>query len=252
MIPDIAFLVRAGGHMDDSGIENARVVDREQWLRERLELLDKEKAFTRARDELTSTRQQLPWVKVEEGYTFESDSGEQTLADLFDGRSQLVVQHFMYGPGWQEGCKSCSFWADNLNGTHVHLGARDVTLVTVSQAPWADIAPFKERMGWNFHWVSSAPCQFSNDYQVWYTPEQIEAGDTFYNYRPGFHYGEHSPGFSVFVKSDDGAIYHTYSCYARGLDMLNGAYHLLDMVPKGRNEQDLPANMAWLQLHDNY
>ncbi len=177
--------------MKNSNIENARVVDRESWLQARLELLDKEKAFTRARDELTSTRQQLPWVKVEQAYTFDSESGEETLADLFDGRSQLVVQHFMYGPGWEEGCKSCSFWADNLNGALPHLGARDVTLVAVSQAPWADIAPFKQRMGWNVHWVSSAPCQFSHAYQVCYTSEQIVAGDTFYKYSTVFHYGEH-------------------------------------------------------------
>lgn len=228
------------------------IVDREAWLQARLALLEEEKAFTRARDALSQARQGLPWVKVEENYAFDGPAGSQTLNDLFDGRSQLVVQHFMYAPGWQEGCKSCSYWADNLNGALPHLAARDVTLVAVSQAPWADIAPFKARMGWDVHWVSSAPCQFSHDYHVWYSPEQIEAGDTFYNYRPGFHYGEHSPGFSVFAKGDDGAIYHTYSCYARGLDMLNGAYHVLDMVPKGRDEQDLPANMAWLRLHDSY
>lgn len=228
------------------------IVDREEWLQARLALLEQEKAFTRARDALSQARQGLPWVKVEENYVFDGAAGSQTLDDLFDGRSQLVVQHFMYAPGWQEGCKSCSYWADNLNGALPHLAARDVTLVAVSQAPWSDIAPFKARMGWDVHWVSSAPCQFSHDYHVWYTPEQIEAGDTFYNYQRGFHYGEHSPGFSVFAKGDDGAIYHTYSCYARGLDMLNGAYHVLDMVPKGRNEQDLPANMAWLRLHDSY
>jgi predicted dithiol-disulfide oxidoreductase (DUF899 family) len=231
---------------------NKHAVDRETWLQARLLLLRQEKAFTKARDELSRARQQLPWVKVDDDYTFTSAEGSESLADLFDGRSQLVIQHFMYAPGWQQGCKSCSFWADNLNGVLPHLGARDVTLVAVSQAPWSDIAPFKERMGWDFHWVSSAPCQFSHDYQVWYTAEQIEVGDTFYNYRKGFHYGEHSPGFSVFAKGEDGAVYHTYSCYARGLDMLNGAYHVLDMVPKGRNEQDLPTNMDWVRLHDSY
>jgi predicted dithiol-disulfide oxidoreductase (DUF899 family) len=233
-------------------MEKPQVVDRETWLQARLALLEREKAFTRARDELTRTRQQLPWVRVVEDYAFESEAGVETLVDLFAGRDQLVVQHFMYGPGWQEGCKSCSFWADNLNGALPHLAARDVNLVAVSQAPWSDIAPFKKRMGWDVHWVSSAACQFSHDYHVWYTPEQIEAGDTFYNYRRGLHYGEHSPGFSVFVSGDDGAIYHTYSCYARGLDMLNGAYHVLDMVPKGRDEQDLPTNMDWVRLHDSY
>ena len=238
--------------MEDSNNATANIVDREEWLRARLILLEQEKAFTKARDELSRARQDLPWVQVTQNYAFHSDSGDETLADLFSGRSQLVIQHFMYAPGWQEGCKSCSFWADNLNGGLPHLAARDVTLVAVSQAPWTDIAPFKERMGWDFHWVSSAPSQFSYDYHVWYTPAQIEAGATFYNYREGFHYGEHSPGFSVFVKTDDGAIYHTYSCYARGLDILNGAYHVLDMVPKGRDEQNLPANMAWVKLHDSY
>ncbi|MDH3641280.1 MAG: DUF899 domain-containing protein [Gammaproteobacteria bacterium] len=231
---------------------NNQIVDRETWLQARLTLLEQEKAFTRARDELSEARRRLPWVRVEQDYTFDSEAGVETLADLFAGRSQLVVQHFMYAPGWQEGCKSCSFWADNLSGALPHLAARDVTLVAVSQAPWVDFAGFKERMGWRVHWVSSASGQFSHDYHVWYTPEQIAAGDTFYNYRDGFHYGEHSPGFSVFVKGEDGAVYHTYSCYARGLDMLNGAYHVLDMVPKGRDEQDLPANMAWLHLHDSY
>ena len=230
---------------------NPNIVDREAWLQARSALLEQEKAFTKARDELSRARQQLPWVKVEEDYSFESEAGTQTLTDLFAGRGQLVVQHFMYGPGWEEGCKSCSFWADNLNGALPHLAARDVTLVAVSQAPWSDIAPFKERMGWDVHWVSSAAGQFSHDYHVWYTPEQIEAGDTFYNYRPGFHYGEHSPGFSVFAKGGTD-IYHTYSCYARGLDMLNGTYHVLDMVPNGRDEQNLPANMDWVRLHDRY
>ena len=229
-----------------------RVVSRDKWVAERRELLAQEKEFTRLRDELSARRRELPWVKIDKDYRFDGPNGEESLADLFDGRSQLLTYHFMFDPEWEEGCKSCSYWADNLNGALPHLAARDVTLVAVSQAPWADIAPFKARMGWDVHWVSSAPCQFSHDYHVWYTPEQIEAGDTFYNYRPGFHYGEHSPGFSVFAKGDDGAIYHTYSCYARGLDMLNGAYHVLDMVPKGRDEQDLPANMAWLRLHDSY
>ncbi len=233
-------------------MEKPKVVDRETWLQARLALLEQEKAFTRARDALAGARRQLPWVKVEEDYRFDGEAGEETLADLFAGRGQLVVQHFMYGPGWEEGCRSCSFWADNLNGALPHLAARDVTLVAVSQAPWADIAPFKQRMGWNMHWVSSAPCRFSHDYHVWYTPEQIAAGDTFYNYRRGFHYGEHSPGFSVFAKDAAGNVYHTYSCYARGLDMLNGTYQVLDLVPKGRDEQGLPANMAWVRLHDSY
>ena len=233
-------------------MEQHQVVTREQWLERRLELLEEEKALTAARDALTRKRQALPWVRVEEEYVFESETGNVTLPDLFDGRSQLIVQHYMYAPDWQEGCKSCSFWADQFDPAVVHLNARDVSFVAVSQAPLAAFAPFKARMGWRFDWVSSAPGSFSNDYLVWYTPEQIASGATFYNYRRGFHYGEHSPGLSVFAKDAEGAAYHTYSCYARGLDMLNGAYHLLDLVPKGRDEADLPANMAWVRLHDSY
>jgi predicted dithiol-disulfide oxidoreductase (DUF899 family) len=227
------------------------VASREEWLKARLALLEKEKAFSRARDELSALRRQLPWVQVED-YEFATETGPRTLAELFDGRSQLVVQHYMFAPDWREGCKSCSFWVDNLQGAIVHLQSRDVTYVVVSQAPLETLLQFKERMGWQMNWVSSAATNFSNDFHVWYTPEQIAAGDTFYNFTEGMHYGEHAPGFSVFAKDDAGAIYHTYSCYARGLDMLNGAYHVLDLVPKGRDEQDLPANMAWLKLHDEY
>ena len=227
------------------------VASRQDWLEARLALLAKEKAFSRARDELSELRRQLPWVQVED-YEFATEAGPRTLNQLFDGRSQLVVQHYMFAPDWQEGCKSCSFWVDNLQGAIVHLQSRDVTYLVVSQAPLERLLRFKERMGWQMNWVSSAATNFSNDFHVWYTPEQIAAGDTFYNFTEGMHYGEHAPGISVFVKDDAGDIYHTYSCYARGLDMLNGAYHVLDLVPKGRDEQDLPANMAWLKFHDEY
>lgn len=241
-------------------LKKGTVVDREHWLDARRALLAEEKALSKAREALAAKRRALPWVTVEEDYRFETEQGEQTLDALFEGRSQLVVQHFMYGPDWQEGCKSCSYWSDNLQGALPHLAARDVTYVAVSQAPLAVIAPFKERMGWQHNWVSSAPCNFSNDYHVWYTPEQIAAGETGYNFQPGFHYGEHAPGFSVFARcstqiespGSDKNIYHTYSCYARGLDTLNGAYQILDLVPKGRDESELPAPMAWLQLHDQY
>ena len=233
-------------------MKQPEVVDRQAWLAQRLKLLDAEKAFTQARDALTKQRQAMPWERVEDEYQFEGVTGSQSLADLFQGRSQLIVQHVMYAPGWQDGCKSCSFWADQFDPAVPHLAARDVAFAAVSQAPYKDFAPFKRRMGWRFPWVSSAPNNFSNDYLVWYTPQAIAAGDTFYNYRKGLHYGEHAPGVSVFAKDESGAVYHTYSCYARGLDMLNGAYHLLDLVPKGRDEQDLPASMAWLKLHDQY
>jgi predicted dithiol-disulfide oxidoreductase (DUF899 family) len=228
------------------------VATKEEWLEDRRALLEEEKALTRARDALAEKRRALPWVRVDEDYTFESEAGTETLADLFGIRTQLIVQHFMFAPDWQDGCKSCSFWADQFDPAVPHLSARDVAFAVVSQAPHSVFAPFKARMGWKFHWVSSAPCNFSNDYHVWYTPEDIAAGNTCYNFTEGLHYGEHAPGVSVFAKDDDGAVYHTYSCYARGLDILNGAYHLLDLTPKGRDEADLPMPMAWLKHHDRY
>jgi len=229
-----------------------KAASREEWLAARKDLLEEEKALTRAREAVAEKRRALPWVKVETAYCFDGPDGNVTLGELFADRSQLIVQHYMYGPDWQEGCKSCAFWADQFNPAVPHLGARDVAFAVVSQAPYAVFAPFKERMGWTFSWVSSAPSNFSNDYHVWYTPEQIAAGDTAYNFQPGLHYGEHAPGVSVFAKDETGGIYHTYSCYARGLDPLNGCYQLLDLVPTGRDEADLPMPMAWLRHHDRY
>ncbi len=228
------------------------VVTREAWLEARLDLLRAEKDFTQARDALTQKRQAMPWVEVTKQYAFESPGGTKHLADLFDGRSQLIVQHFMFAPEWQNGCKSCSFWADQFDPAVPHLAARDVAFVAVSEAPLGVLTAFKTRMGWRFPWVSSAPSEFGRDFLVTYSPAEIAAGETFYNYRAGLHYGEHAPGVSVFAKDGNGTVYHTYSCYARGLDMLNGTYHLLDLVPKGRDEANLPANMAWLRLHDEY
>ena len=242
----------AGYPNEDGNVTSADIATREAWLAARKALLEEEKALTKAREALAEKRRALPWVPVEEAYTFESDAGAQTLADLFGARRQLIVQHFMFAPGWLEGCKSCSFWADQFDPAVPHLGGRDVAFVVVSQAPYADFAPFKARMGWNFRWVSSAPCTFSRDFHVWYTPEDIAAGDTFYNFTAGLHYGEHAPGVSVFVKDDAGLVYHTYSCYARGLDMLNGAYQLLDLTPLGRDERALPMPMAWVKHHDRY
>ncbi len=228
------------------------IVDHEAWLQARIALLAEEKALTRARDALAAKRRALPWERADGDYTFADDTGRSQLVDLFDGRSQLIVQHFMFGPGWEAGCKSCSFWADQFDPAVVHLNARDVSFVAVSDAPYAELKAFKHRMGWSFRWVSAAESDFSHDYLVRYTPAQIEAGETFYNYHAGLNYGEHSPGVSVFARGEDGAVYHTYSCYARGLDMLNGTYHLLDLVPKGRDEAGLEASMAWLRLHDSY
>lgn len=228
------------------------IVSRERWLEARRDLLAEEKALTRARADVAEQRRALPWVRVEHDYAFETVRGMNTLSDLFGAASQLIVQHYMFAPEWTDGCRSCSFWSDNLQGALPHLKARDVAFVAVSQAPLAVIEPFRARMGWQHDWVSAAPGNFSNDYHVWYTPEQIAAGETAYNFQPGFHYGEHAPGFSVFVKTEDGTVCHTYSCYARGLDPLNGTYQLLDLVPKGRDEGELAVPMEWLRLHDQY
>jgi predicted dithiol-disulfide oxidoreductase (DUF899 family) len=225
-------------------------VSREEWLAARKALLAKEKAFTLQRDELSAQRRALPWVKVDKTYVFEGREGKVTLANLFDGRSQLLVYHFMFGPDWQEGCPSCSFWADNYNGIVVHLNHRDVSLVAVSRAPLEKLEQYKRRMGWTFNWVSSSGNDFNRDYHVSFTPE--EKGRAVYNYKAGSFSGEEAPGISVFAKDEAGAVYHTYSCYARGLDMLNGAYHMLDLVPKGRDEDGLPFTMAWVRRHDRY
>jgi len=229
-----------------------RIVGREEWLEARRQLLEREKQLTRDREAVAVARRALPWVRVEQDYRFDTVRGQEGLSDLFGTASQLIVQHYMFAPQWTDGCKSCAFWSDNLQGALPHLAARDVAYVAVSQAPLEVINPFRQRMGWQHDWVSSAPGSFSNDYHVWYTPEQIAAGETAYNFQPGFHYGEHAPGFSVFARDDTGAVCHTYSCYARGLDPLNGTYQLLDLVPKGRDEAALPAPMAWLRLHDEY
>ena len=229
-----------------------QVVSQEQWIEARKQHLAREKEFTRLRDQLSAERRELPWVRVDKGYVFDGPDGEETLADLFHDRSQLIVYHFMLGPDWEEGCKSCSFWADNLQGIDVHLAARDVTLVTVSSAPLERITKFKTRMGWAHKWVSAAGSDFNHDYHVTFTPEELERGETYYNYRWYRSSMSERPGISVFYRDADGTVYHTYSCYARGLDMLNGAYHYLDLVPKGRDESGLAPHMTWVRLHDSY
>ncbi|MFN0113605.1 MAG: DUF899 domain-containing protein [Paracoccaceae bacterium] len=223
-------------------------VSREDWNAARKALLAEEKAFTRARDALSAKRRELPWVRVETDYRFDGPDGPQSLADLFDGRSQLIVYHFMYGPGWEQGCKSCSFWADNFNDIIIHLNQRDVSMVSVSMAPLATLDAFRKRMGWNFRWVSSGGSTFNRDFGVSPAPD----GTLDYNYGTAIKNMDELPGVSVFARGADGGVYHTYSCYARGLDMLNGAYHFLDLVPKGRNEGDLPSPMAWVKHHDRY
>jgi len=232
-------------------MEPNAIVSRDSWLAARKRLLAKEKEFTRLRDDLSRQRRELPWVRVGKEYIFDAPGGRETLAELFETRSQLIVYHFMFGPDWGEGCKSCSFWADNFNGIIVHLKHRDATMVAVSKAPLDKLEAFKKRMGWRFKWVSSFANDFNRDYQVSFTPEEMSRGEVHYNYAMQKFPSEEAPGISVFCK-DGSDVYHTYSCYARGLDMLNGAYHYLDLLPKGRDEALLPYTMAWVRYHDRY
>jgi len=229
-----------------------RVVSREDWLVARSELLAKEKEFTRWRDDLSRQRRALPWTRVEKNYVFEGPQRRETLSQLFAGRSQLIVYHFMFHPSWEEGCKSCSFWADNFNGVVVHLAHRDATLVAVSNARPEQIEAFRERMGWSFKWVSAFENEFGRDYHVSFTAEELARKEAFYNYRLGAFPREEGPGISVFHKNPAGEVFHTYSCYSRGLDMMNGAYHYLDLLPKGRDEDGLPFAQAWVRHHDRY
>jgi predicted dithiol-disulfide oxidoreductase (DUF899 family) len=229
-----------------------QIVSHEEWLKARLELLAAEKEFTRQRDALTRRRMGMPWERVEKPYWFEGPNGALSLADLFDGRSQLVVYHFMFGPDWDEGCRSCSFWADNFNGIPIHLNHRDVTFTAVSRAPLEKINTYKKRMGWSFPWVSSHASDFNFDYQVSFTPEQIAGGKAYYNCEVQPNSLSDEVGISVFAKNERGEVFHAYSCYSRGVDMLNGAYHYLDLVPKGRDELGLDFPMEWLRRHDQY
>ncbi|MFM9971851.1 MAG: DUF899 domain-containing protein [Burkholderiales bacterium] len=228
------------------------IVSKDQWLDARLRHLAREKELTRLRDEISRERRELPWVAVENNYVFDTPTGKRSLAELFAGREQLLVYHFMLGPEWSEGCKSCSFWADNFNGIDIHLQHRDVTLLAISSAPLAKIEAYKKRMSWSFEWVSSHGSDFNRDFQVSFTKEELAKGDVYYNYQMRKFPADEAPGISVFAKDDLGKVYHTYSCYSRGLDMLNGAYHFLDLVPKGRDEEGLPYGMAWVRHHDKY
>jgi predicted dithiol-disulfide oxidoreductase (DUF899 family) len=229
-----------------------QVVSREDWLAARRRLLAKEKELTRLRDRLSAARRALPWVKVEKAYVFDGPDGKETLADLFDGRSQLLVYHFMFAPGWEQGCPSCSFLSDHIDGANWHLPQRDVTLLAVSRAPLAEIEAFKERMGWRFKWVSSYDNDFNRDYNVSFTPDEMAQGEVYYNYAMGAFPSEEAPGLSAFYKDPGGAVFHTYSAYARGLDLLVGAYNYLDLAPKGRDEAALEWTMAWVRHHDRY
>lgn len=228
------------------------IVGHEEWVAARKALLEREKAFTRERDELSRLRRELPWERVEKTYVFDGPEGEETLADLFAGRSQLIVYHFMFDPEWDEGCKSCSFLADHYEPAVVHLAQRDVTLVTVSRAPLAKLESFRKRMGWGFKWMSSLHSDFNRDYHVTFAPKELAGGEVWYNYAATAFPMTEGPGISVFRKDGSGNVFHTYSSYARGLDMFIGAYHLLDIVPKGRDEDALAFSMEWLRHHDRY
>jgi predicted dithiol-disulfide oxidoreductase (DUF899 family) len=239
--------------MTNSNIEHPRVVSRDEWLTARKELLKKEKELTRQRDALSAKRRELPWVRVEKEYVFDTPRGKQTLADLFDGRSQLVVNHFMLGPGWKAGCVGCSFGADHIDGALVHLEHHDVTVVVVSHAPLHEIEAYKKRMGWRFKWVSSYGSDFNYDYHVSFTKDDIAKGEVYYNFEMTEASIEELPGLSVFYKDAAGDIFHTYSTYARGAEELLGTYMVLDLTPKGRNETGPNPNlMDWVRRHDEY
>jgi predicted dithiol-disulfide oxidoreductase (DUF899 family) len=233
-------------------MDKPNVLPHDDWVEARKALLAKEKEFTRLRDELSAQRRELPWEKVEKQYVFDGPDGDETLSDLFDGRSQLIVYHFMYGPDWEEGCKSCSLLADHFDPAVVHLKQRDVTMVAVSRAPLEKLDAFKRRMGWTFKWVSSLDNNFNLDFHVSFSPEEIAGGKAYYNYKRQSFPSTEAPGASVFHKDEDGTVFHTYSVYERGLDMFITAYHYLDIVPKGRDEDALSYTMEWVRLHDEY
>ncbi len=232
--------------------ERHKVVSHTAWLDARRKFLRKEKAFTRLRDRLSRERQALPWERVDKTYVFQGPDGEKTLPQLFDGRRQLVVYHFMFPPEWDAGCPHCSFWADNFNPNVIHLAHRDVTMIAVSRAPYAKIAAYKKRMGWGFAWVSSSATDFNYDFQASFRPEDLAKRRALYNFtvgNPGFTDRE---GVSVFYKGPGGAVFHTYSAYARGIDALNTAYQYLDLVPKGRDEAGHSFAQFWVRRHDEY
>jgi predicted dithiol-disulfide oxidoreductase (DUF899 family) len=229
-----------------------KIVSRDTWIAARKELLEREKESTRLRDELSTWRRELPWVKIEKNYVFDSPGGKVALADLFAGRSQLVIYHFMFGPDWEEGCPSCSFVSDHFDGTLPHLAARDVTLAAVSHAPISKIEAFKKRLGWRFNWVSSHGSDFNADFHVSFTPEEMARGKVDYNYTLQEFPSAEAPGLSVFYKDAAGDVFHTYSSFGRGLEIVMGTYMILDLVPKGRDEDQLEFSMEWVRHHDRY
>ncbi len=233
-------------------MEPNKIVSKEEWVAARVEHLAKEKEFTRARDALSEQRRQLPWRKIDKDYVFDGPNGAESLADLFDGRGQLIVYHFMFGPDWAEGCPSCSYLCDHLDGAIVHLEHRDTTVAVVARAPLGKLDEYKKRMGWRFKWVSSFGGEFNDDFDVSFSDEDMARGEVYYNYRKTAFPSPEAPGLSVFRKAENGDIFHTYSAYARGLDMLIGAYNWLDLVPKGRDEAGFSFTMEWIRRHDRY
>lgn len=228
------------------------VVSRDRWIAERKALLAREKELTRLQDQLAEQRRALSWVRIDKDYRFDTPDGSRTLAELFEGRRQLVVQHFMFAPGWEAGCKSCSFMADHIDGARVHLAQRDLTLLVVSRAPLADIERFRRRMGWQFKWVSSHGTDFNHDFGVSFTTEERMKGEVNYNYTMQPFPLEEAPGISAFYKDDDGQVFHTYSTYGRGVELMMGAYRFLDIAPRGRDEAGMAYGMEWLRHHDRY
>jgi predicted dithiol-disulfide oxidoreductase (DUF899 family) len=233
-------------------LENHPVVSRDTWIAERKKLLAREKELTHLRDRLAQERRALPWVRVDQRYVFDTPEGPRTLAELFQGRRQLMVQHFMLGPGWEQGCPSCSYMADHTDGMNIHLAQRDITFVAISRAPLPEIERFRQRMGWRFQWVSSHGNDFNRDYCVSFTPEERAKGEVYYNYGMADFPVEEAPGISVFYKDEAGEVFHTYSTYGRGVEVMMGTYSMIDLTPKGRDEAGLPHTMAWVRHHDRY
>ncbi len=240
------------GEKDNDFSYNHTIVSQDEWIKARKELLTKEKEFTNARDQLNQTRRDLPWVRVDKEYVFDGPNGKQTLSELFSGKSQLVVYHFMYGPDWEAGCPSCSFWADNFNSIIIHLNQRDVTMIAVSRASYNKIVTYQKRMGWNFQWVSSYDNDFNFDYHVSFTQEELTKKESYYNYALQDTGVSDKEGISVFYKNPSGQIFHTYSTFERGIDAFNVAYHYLDIVPKGRGEEGHTFRQYWVRRHDEY
>ena len=237
---------------DKSEVNPSKVVSEAEWLVARKDLLTREKELTRLRDEVSRHRRELPWVRVKKQYAFDGLNGQETLTDLFDSRSQLIIYHFMFGPDWEEGCKSCSYLADHFDGANWHLPHRDVSFVAISRAPLPKLEAYKKRMGWRFKWLSSYGNDFNFDYHVSFTKEDEKKNEAYYNYGKGEFITDELPGLSVFCKDENGEVFHTYSTYARGLDILVGAYNFLDLVPKGRDEDHLDFTMEWVRRHDEY